>query len=53
MKRSTQLDAIGTIAWIERTGGVNNYMGHRQLATFFDAEYARFRAILSELGLAK
>jgi putative tricarboxylic transport membrane protein len=40
-------------AEIERTGGVNNYMGHRQLVKFFDAEYARFRAILSELGLAK
>ena len=38
---------------IERSGGVNNYMGHRQLVQFFDAEYGRFRAILSELGLAK
>ena len=40
-------------AEIERTGGVNNYMGNRQLVTFFDSEYARFRAILAELGLAK
>jgi len=40
-------------AEIERTGGVNNHMGHRQLVTFFDSEYARFRAILAELGLAK
>jgi len=38
---------------IERTGGVSHYMGHRQLVKFFDDEHARFRAILSELGLAK
>jgi len=40
-------------AEIERTGGVNHYMGHGQLVKFFDSEYGRFRAILSELGLAK
>lgn len=40
-------------AELERTGGVSNYLGHRLLAQFFDAEYARFRTILSDLGLAK
>jgi putative tricarboxylic transport membrane protein len=40
-------------AEIERSGGVNHYMGSRQLAQFLEAEHARFRVILSELGLAK
>jgi putative tricarboxylic transport membrane protein len=38
---------------VERSGGVANFMGSRALAAHFDAEYRRFRAILSDLGLAK
>jgi putative tricarboxylic transport membrane protein len=40
-------------AEMARTGGVSHYMGNRELAAFFDAEYTRFRTILGELGLAK
>ena len=45
-----------TAEWKEElaaTGGVAHYMGSRELARFFTAQNAEFRAILSELGLAK
>ncbi len=36
-----------------RSGSVNHYMNSRELAAYFDAQYAQFKAILTELGLAK
>jgi putative tricarboxylic transport membrane protein len=47
---------VSTDEWkseIARAGGVPHFMGSRELAAYFDAEYARFRTILTELGLAK
>ena len=47
---------IATDEWkreVERTGAVNHYMGNRELAAYFDAQYAEFRTILGEVGLAK
>ena len=47
---------VSTDEWkseIERIGGVSHYMGSRELAAYFDSQDARFRTILSELGLAK
>lgn len=38
---------------VARAGGVNHYMNSRELAAYFDAQYAQFRAILSDLGLAR
>lgn len=38
---------------VENVGGVNHYMGSRELAAYFDAQYAEFRGILGDLGLAK
>jgi putative tricarboxylic transport membrane protein len=38
---------------IERTGGVNHYMGSRELADYFDSQYMQYRAILTDLGLAR
>ena len=38
---------------VERSGGVSHFMGSRDLAAYFDKQYAEFRAILSDLGLAK
>lgn len=38
---------------VARAGGVNHYMNSRDLAAYFDAQYAQFRVILGELGLAK
>lgn len=35
------------------TGGLAHYMGSRELAGFFTAQSTEFRAILTELGLAK
>ena len=35
------------------TGGVNHYMGNRELAGFLAGQHAEFRSILSELGLAR
>jgi len=40
-------------AEIAQSGGVNHYMNSRDLAAFFDVEYAQFKAVLTELGLAK
>jgi putative tricarboxylic transport membrane protein len=47
---------VATEEWtnaVERSGGVAHFMGSRALAAHFDAEYHRFRAILTDLGLAK
>lgn len=38
---------------LEATGGVNHYMGSRELGRFLAAQHAEFKSILSELGLAK
>jgi putative tricarboxylic transport membrane protein len=38
---------------VARAGGVNHYMNSRDLAAYFDAQYAQFRPILADLGLAK
>jgi putative tricarboxylic transport membrane protein len=38
---------------IERTGGVNHYMGSHELADYFDSQYAQYRAVLTDLGLAR
>lgn len=38
---------------ISRSGGVNHYMNSRELAAYFDAQYAVFRTVLADLGLAK
>jgi len=35
------------------TGGLSHYMGSRELAHFLEAQNTSFRAILSELGLAR
>lgn len=47
---------VNTDDWrndIARLGGIPRHLGSRDLAAFFDAEHARFRVILTELGLAK
>jgi putative tricarboxylic transport membrane protein len=47
---------VSTDEWkgeITRAGGVPHFMGSRELAAYFDAEHARFRTILTDLGLAK
>ena len=36
-----------------RNGGVPHFMCGRALGAFFEAEHGRFRAVLTELGLAK
>ena len=38
---------------VAQSGAVTHYMNGRELAAFFDAQYAQFRTILTELGLAK
>jgi len=38
---------------VARSGSVNHYLNSRDLAAYFDAQYAQFKAILTELGLAK
>jgi putative tricarboxylic transport membrane protein len=47
---------VSTPEWkaeIERTGGVAHFMRSAELASFFDAQYAVFRSVLTDLGLAK
>ena len=47
---------VATDAWkneVDRSGGVSHFMGSRELAAHFDAEYRRFRTILTDIGLAK
>src|SRR5262249_55728752 len=36
-----------------RDGSVAHYMGNRELAAYFDSQYAQFKAILTDLGLAR
>jgi putative tricarboxylic transport membrane protein len=38
---------------VDKAGGVNNYMNGRDLGAYLDAQYAQFKSILTELGLAK
>lgn len=38
---------------VAQSGAVTHYMNGRELGAFFDAQYAQFRTILTELGLAK
>src|SRR5262245_10834896 len=38
---------------IARDGSVGNFMGSRELASRLDAEYAQFKSVLTELGLAR
>jgi putative tricarboxylic transport membrane protein len=38
---------------LARSGSVNHYMTSRELAAYFDQQYAQFRAVLGDLGLAK
>ena len=38
---------------VDKNGGVAHYMGSRELATYLDAQYLEFKAVLSELGLAR
>jgi putative tricarboxylic transport membrane protein len=40
-------------AEVARTGSVSHYMNGRELSAFFDQQYAQFRSVLGELGLAK
>ncbi|MGZ5666951.1 MAG: tripartite tricarboxylate transporter substrate binding protein [Burkholderiales bacterium] len=47
---------VSTEEWkneIERTGGVNHYMGSRELADYFESQYTQYRAVLTDLGLAR
>ena len=47
---------LASEAWkaeIARTGGVPHVMRSRKLGEFFEAEHARFKSILTDLGLAK
>lgn len=38
---------------LARSGSVNHYLNSRDLAVFFDQQYAQFRAVLGDLGLAR
>ena len=38
---------------LARSGGVPHFLGSRELAQYFDAEHARFKAVLTDVGLAK
>ena len=38
---------------VARDGSVNHFMGSRELASYFDAQYAQFKSILTDLGLAR
>ena len=47
---------VNTDEWrdeVARSGGVPHFMGSRDLAQFFEAEHARFKGVLTDLGLAK
>ena len=47
---------VNTDEWrdeVARSGGVPHFMGSRDLAQFFDSEHARFKGVLTDLGLAK
>ncbi len=38
---------------VETGGSITNYMNSRELAAYFDAQYAEFKGVLGDLGLAK
>jgi putative tricarboxylic transport membrane protein len=38
---------------VARDGSVAHFMGSRELAAYFDSQYAQFKSILTDLGLAK
>jgi len=38
---------------VAQSGGVNHYMNSRDLSAYFETQYAQFKVILTELGLAK
>jgi putative tricarboxylic transport membrane protein len=38
---------------VARSGSVSHYMNGRELSAYFDQQYAQFRAVLGDLGLAK
>jgi putative tricarboxylic transport membrane protein len=38
---------------VARDGSVSHYMNSRDLASYFDAQYAHFKAVLTDLGLAR
>jgi putative tricarboxylic transport membrane protein len=40
-------------AEIARDGAVSHYINSRELASYFDAQYAIFKATLTDLGLAR
>src|SRR5262245_17564225 len=40
-------------AEVARDGSVSHYMNSRDLASYFDGQYAHFKAILADLGLAR
>ena len=47
---------VDTAEWkqdVERSGGVPHFMRSRELAAYFDSEETRFRAVLTDVGLAK
>jgi hypothetical protein len=48
-----QIRRLGAGIGADLDGTISRHMGGRDLASYFAAEYARFRAILTELSLAK
>lgn len=49
-------NVVNTDEWkqdLDRAGAVGHYMRSRDLAAYFDKQYAEFRGILTDLGLAK
>jgi putative tricarboxylic transport membrane protein len=48
--------AVATEDWrreVERSGGVMHFMRSRELGSYLDEQYERFRSVLHDLGLAK
>ena len=53
---ATFAKALQTEEWkaeVARDGSVSHYMGSRELAAYFDSQYAQFKATLTDLGLAR
>jgi putative tricarboxylic transport membrane protein len=47
---------VNTDEWrqeLERSGAVGHFMGSRELTAYFDSQYAQFRGVLTDLGLAR
>ena len=47
---------VSTDEWrseVARSGGVAHFLNSRELGTFFDSEYARYKVVLTDVGLAK